>query len=184
MFDGYKKVFWGMLLTMFHLNLGAIQILPNFIAILIICSGIKKILVCYDNTSIRISLQLFQITVAISFITFVLTFLGIESRFDNIILNIICFNIGSILEIMSIVKLLEGTSEVLSDNYSNCVGDKYKNIAIYYTYFYSVVLIASNINYIFMGKSITLIIAIYAMIIKILIVFSFRKLYEGNLQIS
>ncbi|MGG7057272.1 hypothetical protein ACQPUY_11540 [Clostridium nigeriense] len=181
--NGYKKVFWGMIFTTFHFNLGPIEILPDFIALLIICSGGKEILANYNNASIKIALKLFDIKVFMSFITFVLPFIGIENGFNNIIVNIIWFNVGSILEILSIVKLLEGTSEILSENYNTYLGNKYKSKAIVYIYFYSVVLIVSNINYIFMSGSVGLVIAIYALIIKCMVIFSFRKLYNGDLQI-
>lgn len=181
--NGYKKVFWGMIFTTFHFNLGPIEILPDFIALLIICSGVKEILANYNNDSIKEALKLFDIKVFMAFITFALLFVGIENTFNNIIVNIIWFNIGSILEILSIVKLLEGTSEILSENYNTYLGNKYKSKAIGYIYFYSVVLIASNINYIFMSESATFIIAIYALIIKVMVIFSFRKLYNGNLQL-
>jgi hypothetical protein len=179
--NGYKKVFWGMIFTTFHFNLGPIEILPDFIAILIICSGIKEILAHYNNESIKKALKLFNIKVFMSFITFVLPFIGIENGFNNIIANIIWFNVGSILEILSIVKLLEGTSEILSKNYNTYLGNKYKSKAVSYIYFYSVVLILSNINYIFMSESVGLIIAVYALIIKCMVIFSFRKLYNDNL---
>ncbi|MGG7142710.1 hypothetical protein ACQPVP_04525 [Clostridium nigeriense] len=182
--NGYKKVFLGMIFTTFHFNLGPIEILPAFIAILIICSGINEILVNYNNVSIKISLKLFEIKVLMSFITFALPFIGIENGFNNIIVNIIWFNVGSILEILSIVKLLEGTSEILSENYNTYLGNKYKSKAIVYIYFYSVVLIVSNINYIFMSESVGLVIAIYALIIKCMVIFSFRKLYNGDLKIN
>lgn len=183
MITGYKKVFWGMIFTTFHFNLGPIEILPNFIAILIICSGINGILAQYNNESIKKALKLFDIKVIMSFITFALPFIGIENTFKNIMLNIIWFNIGSILEILSMAKLLEGTSEILSENYNTYLAEKYRNKAISYIYLYSLVLIASNINYIFMSQSSGFIIAIYALIIKVMVIFSFRKLYDGNLQL-
>lgn len=184
MINGYRKIFWGMIFTTFHLNLGPIEILPNFIAILIICSGAKEILVNYNSSSIKIALKLLNIRVYMSFIIFVLTFMGIGIEFNNIILKIVWFNIGNILEILSITKLLEGTSEILSENYNTYLGYKYKDKAIKYIYFYSPVLIASNINYIFMSESVGLVVAVYALIIKIMVIFSFRKLYNGDLQIA
>ena len=117
-------------------------------------------------------------------ITFVLPFIGLENGFDNIIVNIIWFNIGSILEILSISKILEGTSEILNENYNTYLADKYKSKAISYIYFYSVVLIVSNINFIFMSGLVSFIIAIYALIINIIVIFSFRRLYKGQLEIA
>lgn len=36
MMKGYKKIFWGMFLSIFHVNLGYIRILPQFIAYLVV----------------------------------------------------------------------------------------------------------------------------------------------------
>ena len=36
MMKGYKKIFWGMYLSIFHVNLGCIRILPQFIAYLVV----------------------------------------------------------------------------------------------------------------------------------------------------
>lgn len=178
--NGYKKIFWGMIFTIFHFNLGPIEILPDFIAILIVCSGIKEILVFYDNASIKISLKLLNIKVYMSLISFILLFIGRQNIFNSNILNIFWFNLGCILEILSIVKILEGTSEILSENYDISLGKKYENIAIRYTYYYSVVLILSNINFIFISKPITFLISIYAFIVKLIVIFSFKKLYKEN----
>lgn len=36
MMKGYKKIFWGMFLSIFHVNLGYIRILSPFIAYLVV----------------------------------------------------------------------------------------------------------------------------------------------------
>lgn len=43
MMKGYKKIFWGMFLSIFHVNLRYIRILPPFIAYLIIASGCNEL---------------------------------------------------------------------------------------------------------------------------------------------
>lgn len=184
MIHGYKKVFWGMFFTAFHLNLGPIQILPNFIAILIISSGIKEIIINNENTSLNISLKLNNASAFISFITFVLPFMGVENYSSNVILNTIWFNLGSILEIVFIVKLLEGTSQILSKKYNSDFGREYENKIIKYLWLYPVVVIVSNFNFIFMSEMVSLGIAIYALTIKLWIMVSFKKLYKDDLQIA
>ncbi|WP_294365089.1 hypothetical protein [uncultured Clostridium sp.] len=42
MIKGYKKVFWGTILKVFHFNIGQMEILPEFIGILIVSSGIRE----------------------------------------------------------------------------------------------------------------------------------------------
>lgn len=184
MISGYKKIFWGMFFTMFHFNFGPIQIIPNFVGILIVSSGIKEVLDEYDNSNLTIALKINNIQALISFIIFILPFVGIENLFSNAIISIVWFNIVCILEILSILKLLEGTSEVLGENFNNYLSDIYRNKAIKYIYLYSLVLIISNFNFIFMSELTTIIIGIYGFIIKIWVVVSFKKLYTGELQID
>lgn len=184
MIKGYKKVFWGTILKVFHFNIGQMEILPEFIGILIVSSGIRELLDSYDNLNLRIALKINNIKAFISFITVILSFLGIENYFGNIIISIIWFNINCVLEIMFIVKLLKGTSEVLKENFNAYLGNKYNNNAIIYSYLYSIVVIICNINFVFMSRLISFLIATYAIIIILWVAFSFRKLYKGDFQIT
>jgi len=43
MVQGYRRIFWGIFFMTFHFDIGSIQILPVFVGILIIYSGIKYI---------------------------------------------------------------------------------------------------------------------------------------------
>ena len=183
---GFKKIFWGNIITIFHLNLGPIEILPNFIGFLIISSGIKEVLCKYDNSNLRKALKINSVQVYISFIIFISPFIlpSIDKYLNNIILTTIWFNINSILEIICTVKLLEGASEILSENFNSYWGDIYKNKTITYIYLNSIVLIVCNINFIFISELTAFLIAIYAMIIKIWAVFSFRKLYTNKFDVN
>ena len=183
---GFKKIFWGTIITIFHLNLGPIEILPNFIGFLIISSGIKEVLCKYDNSNLRKALKINSVQVYISFIIFIAPFIlpAIDKYFNNNILTTIWFNINTILEIICTVKLLEGASEILSENFNSYWGDIYKNKTITYIYLNSIVLIVCNINFIFISELTAFIIAIYAMIIKIWVVFSFRKLYTNKFDVN
>jgi len=175
--DGYKKIFWGMFFATFHINLGPIEVLPNFVGLLIICSGIKEILKDYKYDSFEGALKYISLQVLISFITFIFPFIGLASLFENIVLSIIWFNIGSILEILGIVKLLEGSSEILAERLSfNDEAIEYRKKAEKYIFIYSIVVVLANINFIFMSNIIVAVIAIVAIIIKIWIMFSLKKL--------
>lgn len=185
MHKGYKKVFIGMLFNTFHFNLGAIQLLPDFVAIIIICSGIKEILETYDNNSLNISLKIFNINMIISVITFILPIIGIENIFgNNINLNIIWFNVGNIIEALSIIKLIQGTSEILKENFNTYIGDKYNNKTINYIYLYSIFIVFVNINFIFISNTIIFITSIYGLIVKLYVIFNIKPLYSENLEVN
>ena len=181
---GYRKIFWGMFFSTFHINLGPIEILPNFIGLLIICSGIKEILKDYKYESFEQALKYISIHVVISFIAFVSPFvspfIGLATLFENNIgLSIIWFNIGNILEMFGIAKLLEGSSEILSERLvCNDESMEYRSKIDKYILIYSMIIVLSNINFIFMGSMTTVIIAIVALITKIWVMFSLKKLSE------
>ncbi|MBO0566575.1 hypothetical protein EXQ36_19290 [Clostridium botulinum] len=41
--NGYKKIFWGIFIIIFNVDLGIIKILPPFIGFIIILSGISSL---------------------------------------------------------------------------------------------------------------------------------------------
>ena len=50
---GYKKIFWGFLITIFNINLGTINILPDFVGYYIMGSGTYKIYEQYENGNFK-----------------------------------------------------------------------------------------------------------------------------------
>lgn len=163
---------------------GSIQFSSDFIAILIISSGIREILIDNQSDTLNLSLKLNNASAFISFITFILPFMGIENAESNIIFNSIWFNVVIILDIIITVKLLEGTSQILTEKYNSDLGTKYENKAIKYLWLYSVVGIVININFIFISPRVELVLGIYALIIKLWIMLSFRRLYKDDLKMA
>lgn len=51
--QGYKKIFWGFLITVFDINIGPINILPDFIGYYIIGSGIYIIYEKFENNNLK-----------------------------------------------------------------------------------------------------------------------------------
>lgn len=47
--SGYNRLFWGMLFIIFDINIGAINILPNFIGYLFILSGLSILISQHKN---------------------------------------------------------------------------------------------------------------------------------------
>lgn len=174
---GYRRIFWGMFFSTFHFNLGFIEIIPSFIGLLMVCSGIKELLKDYEYESFEKALKYISIQALMSFIDFVLPFIGLAAIFGNLLLSLIWFNIGSILEILGIVKLLEGSSEILSERLI-CEDEaiEYRNKIDKYVVIYSIVIVLANINFIFMNNMMGALIAVGAIATKIWIMFSFKKL--------
>lgn len=50
MCNAYKKVFWGIFIATFNINLGIIPIFPAFVGFMVVSSGISSL---YDKTNIK-----------------------------------------------------------------------------------------------------------------------------------
>lgn len=67
----YRFIFWGLLLSMLHINIGQLQMLPNFIAAMIIVRGISILLEDTQNHYLLLSRRLCQLYVVSQTGTFV-----------------------------------------------------------------------------------------------------------------
>lgn len=56
MSEGYRKIFWGIFIATFNINIGMVKILPSFVGFLIISSGLKLILQEAGTESFKLSL--------------------------------------------------------------------------------------------------------------------------------
>lgn len=66
--NGYKKIFLGFLITIFDINLGPINILPDFIGYYILGSGIYLIYEEFENTNFKTANTLANFLMAYSLI--------------------------------------------------------------------------------------------------------------------
>ena len=68
--QGYKKIFWGFLIVLFNINIGPVNILPDFLGYFIIGSGLSVIQGEFENKSLKkankVAKLLFLYTVIIS----------------------------------------------------------------------------------------------------------------------
>ncbi|MDU5110189.1 MAG: hypothetical protein E6248_07050, partial [Clostridium sp.] len=71
---GYNKIFWGILFTLFNINIVGIKILPTFVALLIISSGIKILIEESSEEYFKKALIFNNIRVIITILLFILDF--------------------------------------------------------------------------------------------------------------
>ena len=108
MASGYRKVFWGYFIVLFHLNLGPIMIFPPFIGYIMVTAGISRLLQSYDNMEFRYAKILVTIQ---AFISFIDIFGNIEALWQNKnqIYTILWLLMNAVLLITSYYFLLSGT---------------------------------------------------------------------------
>lgn len=177
---GYNKMFWGMFFSVFHINLGNLEILPSFVGILILASGIKEVNETYKNKHFENALKYVYIEALLYFIAFIFPILGVGGIYEDTIFNIIWVNVVIVIDMIFTIKLLERSSDILTEKHYDDEGLNYKNKSRNFIVLSTIGIILNNINYIFMLDTMTFIIPIYLIIIKVWIMFSFKRLSKNK----
>lgn len=93
--QGYHKIYWGFLLTIFNINIGPFNILPDFIGYFLIFLGLAKIQKGFQSKNFKIAIIFTNILLFYSIIIFIIEFIG----FWNLIgINIGKYHYKSIIE--------------------------------------------------------------------------------------
>lgn len=180
MYDGYNKIFWGAVITSFNINLGPINILPNFIGFLMIVSGLNTLykissFVMYKNIS-----TMGMIVALMSFIGGTIGWfrLGMTNySFLNIIWTIAFITI----EFVFFFKVLEVSIEYLKRNNYDELKEKYILKLRNYTILTLANIAVLGISLILNLKTYLTIIIIPAFILKIYlitIIYGLRNIFK------
>lgn len=178
MSEGHKKIFWGFIFITFHVNLGNVEVLPNFIGYIIICYGIEKAVKEYEFKSLEQSAKCCSILLFMSFLSLVLIFGIGESITNNIFFNLIWTNIFNIVEMIMIYKLLCGNSEILKKE-DNILYDKYNNRISIYIVLAAIASVSYNINAIFMSEILVIFIVVLQLALRLWIILLSREMYKN-----
>lgn len=174
--NGYNKIFWGFIFVTCHINLGSIQILPDFIGYLIIYAGMKSLAEEHKVKSLEQSTKYCSILAFMSFLILAITFAGSESIINNMFFNIIWMNVFGVVEIIMIYKLLEGTNEILKNN-ENSLYDDFINKINIYVILAAIGMVSNNINYVFMSNILIIVTTILLLALRIWLIVLNRKMY-------
>lgn len=177
MSEGYNKIFWGFIFITFHINLGSIQVLPNFIGYLIIYFALEKISEEYDMKVFKESAKYCSVLIVMSFLSLLMGFASNIELINNTVFNIIWMNIFNIVELIMIYKLLCGSSEILKIK-NNSLSDSYSNKTGIYVILASIVTVANTINNIFVSEGLNVCVVILALSLRIWIILLNREIYK------
>lgn len=176
MSKAYNRIFWGVILITFKINLISTGVLQDFIGYLIIGSGIKSIIYHQKIKTLELAHKYCSIITFISFIILINIFLiGLE--INNTYYYILKINVFNIVEFLMIYNLLEGTKEILTLK-NNELYKNYDKKIKWYMILATIVIIGNNINIIFLSQAITIILVILALYLKMLVIVSVRKIYN------
>lgn len=147
MYEGYNKIFWGIFIATFNIRLGWVKILPAFVGLLVICSGLG---ILYEETKLESFNKAHTVGLLATSISSIGGVVGYFSNgsLNNSILMSIWAIIYNIVELIMFFKTLESSIEYLESNNYPEVADE--NIGKLRTY---TILAVANIT--LMGFALT-----------------------------
>lgn len=109
---GYHKIFWGLIILSFHINIGPIKILPAFVGWLVILGGIEILMQEHSSNDFEIAVKYSRILVGLSIIVGLVSLFG-GSGINNSIVYSYFSIVIMVLELLMENKILEGSIESL-----------------------------------------------------------------------
>ena len=125
--SGCQQVMWGLFLSIFHINIGAFQILPAFVGWLIITHGVEEIMKEYSLKAFTKAHLYAGLLTVETILSFVLNFLAINNEYIHLLtLFYMVFNL------LFIYYFMEGSLEYLRINEKHSEAEHYKGIQLCY----------------------------------------------------
>jgi hypothetical protein len=172
--QGYNKIYWGFIMTIFNINVGPLRIFPDFIGYFVICLGFLKIQKEYQNNNFKIAIIFTNILLFYSIIVFIMEFIG----FGNFIgINIERYHYKNIIEtgfallqslinLLMIFYILSGTIDMFIglklDTQANNIVSSQKTYVI--LYIIGLILLSISIN--ITSEKYYIVVVIYIFIIE------------------
>ncbi len=128
MAEGYRIIFWGILFITFHINLGPIPILPNFVGYIIVLRGIDHLQREFPSINFKRAHDTSMLLTILSVIGFLL----IWAPQQSIIMSYSSL-LFSVLEVLLVYYILEGSIEKLLALDSKTLADDYRREQRIYT---------------------------------------------------
>lgn len=125
MYDGYSRIFWGIFITTFHINLGPIKILPGFVGFLIIASGLEDLYGESKLESFKRVKSFAQITASLSLIGGVYYFFT-QDNIEFFFINTIWTIVFALIQFTLYFKIIETSIEYFDI-------EEYKELKTLYT---------------------------------------------------
>lgn len=180
MYSAYNKIFWGIFITTFSINLGPIKILPAFIGFLFIVSGLDSL---YEESSFNIFEKVKTIGILVAFISFiggVMDFLT-QGMALYILTGIIWIIMFVIIELIFYFKIIEASIEYLSINNYDDLAENYISKLRGYTMFSILNILLLNVSLILNLNTYSTIAAIIGVILNIylmIMIYGLRNMFE------
>lgn len=177
MYKGYHKIFWGLIIMTFRIDLGRVNILPATVGIIMILYGIKDLYEDSEIESFRKAGVYAFIDVILTGIGDVLVFLGIEPWYMYI-LGVVFIVFNLVIVMLTFYKIFEGSIYYLEKNNQFDLGEEYEGVLRFYLVGYMLNILILGIGLMF-DISITLVIpAIFLFVLQIYLMRMIKRLRD------
>jgi hypothetical protein len=178
---GYHKIFWGLILLSFHINLGPIQIVPGFVSWIIILTGIEILQQGFESQGFNEGSRYAKILLFISIVGGLISLFG-GNALNNSVLYSYLPIVTITFELLFAYKILEGSIEALKANDTDTEIKvlELENNQKVYTILHTIGVVGFTIAITFNIRWLLTIIAIYALFIRFFlmgIINSLKKIY-------
>jgi hypothetical protein len=176
---GYHKIFWGLILLSFHINLGPIQIVPGFVSWIIILTGIEILQQGFESQGFNEGSRYAKILLFISIVGGLISLFGGNALNNSIIYSYLSI-VVMILELLFAYKIMEGSIEALRANEMEDKALDLEDSQKLYTKLFTAATIGLTIAITFKMGFLMTIAAIFALIVRIFlmsIMNNLKKIY-------
>jgi hypothetical protein len=190
--QGYRKVFWGFLIVLFNINIGPINILPDFLGYFIIGSGLVAIVNEFETKSFRIAHKtanlLFLYTLLLSIFNFIGSgeIIGNSSGYQyKIIIDIGLSVLSSVFSLYMAFHILSGTINLYLNRAQKPQADLLVKSQRSYTLLLLIGIILISISFNISSGVYMAITSIYVLLVQIYfatIISGIRKNFSGDLN--
>lgn len=113
--NGFNNVFWGYIVVVFNINLGPINLLPDFLGYFIMALGLSKIISKFENKSISSAKVMMNFLFVYSLIFSIFNIMGIRDLYSAIYKDVIGLGLTifiSIIRLIATFKILSGVIDL------------------------------------------------------------------------
>lgn len=109
-FSAYRQIFWSIVLLLFHVNIGSVKLLPDFIVFSILFSGIYFLRSFRESKNLKRATLISGVLISISFIEFLMSLSGLSFP-----LRILFMGIQSVLIMIVFYDIFIASIDILRE---------------------------------------------------------------------
>lgn len=176
MYKNYNKIFWGLIVSMININLGPINLLPNFLGFIIILLALDNLFKETNNKKFKKAKYMSTLLMLISLVTAISGFMGIDFLDQKYSILAVFANLS--LNFIFRIWILQAALDELKELPS---GEPYYNISLRernYIIGNLIAILLIGLGSIWLIENLILSSIIFGIIIELYFIFTIREIRE------